>query len=351
VVLDLEYDMLNLCQLSEEIAECYSGFKSLTIPTAKVRLNEKGKLSTGKNEYPLSEESYDSLAEVAEMPRPFFKRLDPDVQATLFNHCFPISNRVRKIGRDIRLNLDEDQRVIGFDDPHLWRITPKKVMEVVCDSSPPGLSPEKIEIHRYELTPRRIHFSCFSPQIIKEPQPNDIINGGIDLVHNLTGDEGTQILCYFRRLVCANGAIAHVCSDSKQLRARRLPYSQYDETKLLKQIQKVLTETWTQLNDKLEAVTELLKKDRLSKQIIRQMRTRFSLNNMMIKTIEDALHNDELGETNTQYDYFNAISRVATHERWLNPRQQRTLSRLAGEFSQQTSNLCKECGQLMFEEN
>lgn len=315
------------------------------MPTDKIWLTETGKLFTGKNEFPVSMEGYDQLAHVADIPRPFFKKLDPDFQAIVFNHCFLKSAVVTKFGRNIRLDLDENQRVIGFDDPRLLRITSTRVIEAVCASLPQRLSPEEIEVQRPKLTPRYIHFSCFSPKIIEEPRRGDIINGGIDVVHNLTGDSGTQVLCYVRRLACTNGATAHVCRESKQLRARRLPNGQFDETDMLQQICRVLTETWAQLDEKLAAVKGLLNKDRIPIDLIRQQRTKFSLNDRMIKAIESALHKDEIGPTNTLYDMFNALSRVATHDVLLNSRQQRTLSRMAGELSQQTAHKCDKCGQ------
>jgi hypothetical protein len=61
--------------------------------------------------------------------------------------------------------------------------------------------------------------------------------------------------------------------------------------------------------------------------------------------IEHAMYEDELEPTKKQYDIFNAISRVATHDENLTFRQRRTLSRMAGEFSQQTVHQCKTCGQ------
>jgi hypothetical protein len=64
----------------------------------------------------------------------------------------------------------------------------------------------------------------------------------------------------------------------------------------------------------------------------------------MIKAIRNAISQDEIGPTGTQYDIFNAISRVATHHQNLTFRQQRILSRLAGEFSQQDIQKCEHCG-------
>jgi len=114
---------------------------------------------------------------------------------------------------------------------------------------------------------------------------------------------------------------------------------------MLDQMHRLLTEAWAQLDEKLEAVKGLLGKDRMPIEFLRQQRTKFSLNERMLRAIERAIREDELGRTNTQYDVFNALSRVATHEENLAFRQQRTLSRMAGEFSQQTVHRCDRRGQ------
>lgn len=89
----------------------------------------------------------------------------------------------------------------------------------------------------------------------------------------------------------------------------------------------------------------------VSVDFLRQQRTRFLLNNRILQAIEEAIRQDEIEPTNTQYDWFNAISRVATHDELLNFRQRRTLSRMAGEFSQYTAHQCRQCGSWIMAQN
>ncbi len=164
------------------------------------------------------------------------------------------------------------------------------------------------------------------------------------IIHYLTGELGTQIHCYLRRLICSNGAITHICNDDKQIRARRLHNGRFDEKDMLEQIGRLLTKTWEQLDTKLNAVAHLLDKKKVAVDFLRQQRTRFSLSNRVLRQIEGAIGQDEIGPTNSQYDWFNALSRVATHDERLSFRQRRTLSRVAGEFSQHTAHQCSQCG-------
>jgi len=343
------YNMSNLAQIAQQIREEYSNRRSYSVLAEQIDLKESGHLSTGKNEFFVAGEALDQLAQGADIPRPFFRRIQPDLRAIVFNRCFQLAVSRGRVPRAICLNLNRDMQVIGFDDSSLLRIGPVQLMEVVCSSLPSEKSAEHIDVAEFDLGSRRLSFSCFSPQILGEPRAGDIINGGVDVVHHLCGDAGTQISCYLRRLVCQNGAIAHVCSQNRQLRARRLNNGRFDEKDMLRQIGGLLVEAWAQLREKLDVVTHLLEEEPLPLDVLRQQRTRFSLNNRMLRAIESAARDDELGPTNTRYDTFNAISRVATHDASLSLRQRRTLTRMAGEFSQQAAHRCSQCGQWIVE--
>jgi hypothetical protein len=341
----------NLVQLTEEVKKEYSQLHSYVVPTKGIKMTEAGYLSTGKNEFPFTLDGLDQFARSADIPKQFIRRLPIDLRAIVFNQCFEMVIADGKLPRDIRINLNKDMQIVGFDDSSLLRISPVKLMEQICSSLPGGLTAGEIDVARFASSPKRIHLSCFSPEIISEPRPGDIINGGIDLIHYLAGDQGTQVFCYLRRLVCKNGAITHVCGENKHLRARRLHNGRFDEADMLSQIHRLLKEAWAQLQEKLDAVKGLLEKERIPMDFLRQQRTKFSLNDRTLKAIERAIQEDEFGSTNSQYDVFSALSSVATHDENLSFRQQRTLSRMAGEFSQQTVHRCDKCGQWVVQEN
>ena len=337
--------MENLIQLTERVEETYGSLPSYEVSSEKISLTDAGCLDTGKNQFPVLFESLDQLADKAHIPTHFFRKLPPDLQATLFNRCWQGVISDGRIPRRMRVNLNAASQVIGFDDPRLLRISLVKLMEAIQSSLPRELSPEQIGVARFDSTPHRLWISCFSPAVEGQPQPGDIVNGGVDVVHYLSGDKGCQIFCYLRRLRCKNGLVVHVCQEDRQLRARRLANGRFDEADMLVQIQRLLNEAWAQLPAKLQAIEGLLHKDRMPIEYLRQHRTRFSLNDRMLNAIERALHADEFDPTGTQYDILNALSRVATHNETLTFRQRRTLNRMAGEFSQQTAHRCEKCGQ------
>lgn len=340
-----------LAQLTQQIEEQYSNSHSYVIPTEQIKLTENGLLHTGKNEFPLSIEGYEQFARRSKIPPSFLLRLPTDLQAPVFNHCFQVQVADGSIGRDIRINLNKEKRVIGFDDPKLLKINAPKLMQLVITSLPKNLSAEQVTVSRLYLTTSVLSFSCFSPDISKEPRVEDVVNGGIDVHHSTSGEFGIQIRCYLRRKVCTNGACTHICEDEKQVRARRLSDGRFDEEDMIRQTRHLLIQVWQQLDAKLEAITALLDQPRVSPNLVRGQRTRFSLNNRTLEAIEAAVDRDELGVTNTQYDWFNAISRVASHETSISLRQQRRLMFMAGELSQQNARMCEKCGSWLGQSN
>jgi len=343
--------MQNLMQLTETVKETYGSLPSYEVSSETISLTDTGCLDTGKNQFPVLFESQDQLADKTHIPKHFFQELPPNLQAVLFNWRWQRAISDGVIPRHMRVNLNAANQVIGFDDPRLLRISLVKLMEVIRLSLPKELSPEQVSVARFDSTPQRLWISCFSPDKRGQPRAGDIINGGVDVVHYLSGNKGTQISCYLRRLQCANGAVVHVCRDDHPLRARRLLNGRFDEADMLGQIHRLLSEAWTQLPEKMRAIEELRDKDRMPIEYLRQQRTRFSLNERMLTAIERAINQDELGPTGKQWDIFNALSRVATHDESLTFRQRRTLSRMAGEFSQQTAHRCAQCGQWVREQD
>jgi hypothetical protein len=336
--------MKNLPLITEQIRKQYEGCSSFVIPPENVSLTDKGLLDTSKNQFPITREGLGQFAGYADAPKPFFLTLEPDLQAAIFNRRFQARLSDRRIPRRIRINLNQQNEITGFDDSKLFRTNPVKLMDTIISTLPKTLSAEKISVARADIGPNMMHISCFSPQSATEPQRGDIINGGIDILHCISGNAGTQISCYLRRLVCSNGATAHICAENTSLRVRRLSNNQFDESDMLSQIHDRLTHAWSQIDEKLNAIKALTQQKRILFDFLEQQRSRFSLNKHMLDAISLAINQDELGPTNTAYDTFNAISRVATHHENLTFRQQRTLSRLAGEFSQQEIHKCDKCG-------
>ena len=341
----------NLAQLTQQIRDHYSGLRTDTYFAEKISLNDDGLLQVNQNEYPVKAEAAEQFWCVLHIPKDFMKRVPSDIRSRIFNHFFHQALTKREIPNEIRLIFDNNDHVIGYDDPSLHTIDPITLCETVNNLLPNGLLAEEIDVSRLTLKPDLISFSCYTPQIMIQPRKGDIINGGIDINHSITGSSATQVRCYLRRLVCENGATTHVCNDSNIVRSRRLSNKDFTQADMHGQIYRLISEAWKQLETKLAGITNLLSIERVHSDYIKQLRTKYSLNNNMLKAFNKAIDEDELGTTNTQYDWFNAISRIATHVDTLSMRQQRTLMSMAGEFSQQHVHKCDQCGSWVIEES
>ncbi|MBN2456389.1 MAG: hypothetical protein JXB29_07650 [Sedimentisphaerales bacterium] len=343
--------MINLMQLTQQVRDEYENLLSIVVPTEQIRMTEHGQLFTGKNEFPTTREASEHFARLLKAPPRFYLTFEPDLRALFFNRRFPTLSADGVLGRDIRLTLNKERQIIGYDDPTLFKISPIKLMEIINTSLPQSLSAEQIEVSRLHISDTTLSLSCYSPQIGIEPRVGDIINGGVDVHHSTSGEFGTQIRVYLRRKICQNGACTHICDDRKHVRARRLSNGKFDENDMFNQIERLLIVAWRQINSKLEATRGLLNKKKVSAEFLNQQRTRFSLNNRILRLIEHAITQDEIGPTGTQYDFFNAISRVATHDNSLSLRQQRRLMFMGGEFSQQDVHKCPQCGNWIIGQN
>ena len=338
--------MWSLLQLTKEISEQYASSRSFVVSSEQISFTESGLLNTGKNEFILALDGSKQFARRSKVPVNFLHRLDIDLRATILDRCFHNAVANGTIGHEIRIDVNKENQVIGFDASKLLKIDALTLLQVVNDTLPKNknLSTEAILVSRLYMNPTILSFSCFSPELESQPRVGDTVNGGIDIHHSITGELGTQVRCYLRRLCCENGACTHICEGDKHIRARRLPNGRFDEHDMIRQIQRVVTQVWIQLNDKLEAIKILLDEPRVSPSLLRQQRTRFSLSDRVLRAIEQAIDADELGPTRTQYDWFNAISRVATHDASLSLRQRRVLMFMSGELSQTNARMCDKCG-------
>lgn len=334
----------SLAQTVEMVAREYAGHRSVVARVNNMTLTDGGHLRSGDDTYSLTHSGEEQLARILDMPARFYARLDGDLRSAYFGRHFVSRINVLGLPPELRIHIDGRHRIVGFDDPGLLRISPLRLMDVVNDTLPEGLSAEQIRVAVFGASADRFHISLVSPDMRREPRVGDVINGGIDVLHHSAGDRGTQVHCYLRRLVCANGAIIHVCNGRTKIRARRLPNGRFNEQDMLRQVGRVLSQAWGQVEEKLAATMSLLGERAISMEFLRQQRVRFSLSNRTLEAIEQALNADELEATNSQLDWFNAISRVASHHTPLSFRQRRILGRIAGELSQVRVDRCSECG-------
>ena len=341
--------MQNLGELTDAVAQEYGQLQSLPVLSEKVAMSDSGFLQAGKKEYPLTPDAICQFAHLIGAPADYYTGLDSDIRAAIFNRIFPAVIKNKRIA-DFYLILN-GQKILGYDDPTLHRIEPTALLKIFHSALPAGLRSDEIEIPSAVLADTRMDFSCVTPTVVVEPQLGDIINGGIHVHYSVTGQFATQIRCHFHRCICSNGSVVHVCKRVKRPRSRRLASKNFSQADMVLQLRRLMIEAWNQVQEKLLGIPDLLNMPPVASEFLEQQRTRLGINKRIITAIENAIEEDELATTHTQYDVFNAISRVATYDSELSLRQRRTLLQLAGEFSQNNVRRCSECGSWVAEQN
>lgn len=336
--------MTDLRQMSEQLGCRYAAVRRVTVPPQKLAITEDGHLILDNDRLELGSVAWDALGRFSGIPPSVLPRFDSSERAYLFNHRLP---RAHELGfpSQVAISISSDS-VIGMSDASLLQVDVPTLMEVLTGTIPEGLHPEEIAVDQCDVSETGFEVRLFSPRITDEPRRGDVVNGGVSLRYSVVGEHGTQVQCFLRRLVCANGMISHVCIGNAHGRARRLDSDRHQVEDMRLQLERLLTSAWSQLTDKLAALRELMSQPAADDSIYAQYRTRLSLNRRVVRAIMDAMYADELARTNSFFDFVNALSRVATHGNGalLTARQRRTLLRAAGEFSQRHVRRCEACG-------
>ena len=206
--------MQTLNQFAEQVRQSYSNQCALPFLTEQVVLEDSGTLRAGARDYTLSPEALAQFAQLSGISIKAFLAIDPDLRAEHFNRRLREKRAGGKFGSEIHLTFDKDGRILGFDKRGLLKIVAAGLIQIVMVSLPAGLPPGRVEVSRIHCSPTILSFSCFTLQEAIAPRAGDVVNGGIDVHHSITGEFATQIRCYLRRLVCKNGATVHICRNS-----------------------------------------------------------------------------------------------------------------------------------------
>ena len=208
--------MVSLDQFTQQIENKYANTKTETVSTQQIALTTEGLLRVGKKEMPMTTDALCQFARFGKIPTQFFLEIPSDLRAAIFNRLLPKRLASSSLAHNIRLTVDNQDQIHGFDDPTLHKLEPVILMKILKNSLPNNLSADQVEVGNYYLRNNIMSISCYTPIFFTEPRKGDIINGGVDIYHSITGEMATQVRCYIRRQICQNGATAHICSNEKK---------------------------------------------------------------------------------------------------------------------------------------
>lgn len=174
-------------------------------------------------------------------------------------------------------------------------------------------------------------------------RPGDVVQSGLHVVHHRFGEQATLIEAFILRLVCSNGMTRRECVGGKLPRTRKLPVDFPNGAELqMNQIRRLTQQTWNGLQAQLEALGATGERSANVPELLTRwlQRGRISVNAMMPR-LRAAWRAE--GEENTHYGAVNALTRVATHDLDLSPRQRRVLASLAGILAFSEVHVCPRC--------
>lgn len=256
-----------------------------------------------------------------------------------------IQNAGRRAGnapKDVRFSCDEQGSVVAASRGDVAHLANREVIAAVREAWPSSISSETLSVC-LQLSGTDFELTCHTSCLVAEPQPGDILRGGITIRHSQVGTTPTVILSYIHRLACSNGMTQRVCLQDKPSRTKRCQANSSSEH-TIEAIRQQVKQAWAQLDERLVGMKNLLDHRMEAHGLPDDLRRRWSINRAVAAEVAAAMQQDELGRTYTEYDLINALSRVATHSRRLAPRYRRHLSLAAGMFAQHHVHHCEKCG-------
>lgn len=269
----------------------------------------------------------------------------------------------RQIPDRMRLSIDGD-RVCGFRNADFVVISAANVAEALM-----SLGDSRFDFSSATVRHQQLDHSGFTvrfsfPTVCAKPRADDIVEGGLELVHSATGHCATRVRNFLYRVVCTNGMTTQVCVGDKTVRLRTRSEKQFAHGEMIASLTLVLKEALNQLGCKMNGVVQLAQNHVNAIEHIEQIATKHRLSKKVVEELKQALNQDELdpmGESDpTMFDVVNALSRVATHGRvttagsddWIIRKSVReSLTLVSGTLAASPVHLCPTCRRILSPSN
>ena len=306
-----------------------------------IRLRKDGLLDAGGEHFAVVIGGRRDLARLASIPAPFFRDLDPDLQAILFNRRFadtvPAASMI-----DIARN---DSGVIHIRRANrLHTIARSELVSAILDQAPSDTVSDGIRVITYALN-GHVDAALVTRALSTEPVRGDVVYGGVHLTIEEKG--ATQIGPALYRLECSNGAMSRICWKGHH-RIRRGD-GKGSRSRFLAIIRKFAGESWSCWHDVASSLRPLATRQLgdLDSLIARLRGRPFLISNAAARLVYNELQKHrERGETPSHYDLWNAITSVGTHSDIL-PQYAYRLRLGAGALARGRIGVCARCRQFI----
>ena len=287
------------------------------------------------------------MANIAQIPNPYFKDCTNELRAFSFNHRI---NQLLDPEAMLAVTLKDDA-LYKISNSKLLSIPRFKILDTVSNAKPSGVDRRNLRVIEYRYN-GSFDLSVISPDLNKEPHKGDTVAFGINVRGSRSGAIQVQGAAF--RLICSNGAINRICTHQR----RHLKRPQTDglsEADFLENIATVSRQAWNEWDahaDSLEKLTKITIDISNIEDLTKKLTAKpFFIPLKNVKLIIDYLKEHHSRQVITLYELYNAMTFIGTHQTSL-PYDFRVRLRLgAGEISRRNSRICDLCHQLVLDDH
>lgn len=243
-------------------------------------------------------------------------------------------------------------QVVGFANAELVTLSNRQVIEAIEAGTSQLSMKEATATLSGDTLAAAWELNVVFPFVRVQPRKGDFVLGGLTIKHSPAGLNGTQVLNYLYRLTCRNGSTVPICTGSKRLRIRRLREQQFADQEVIDRLGQVIAQGADEIDKMLTAVANLDSQKVDPIETLNQIALKHRVSNSVRNRLLEALSRDEAGpvarDRASMYDVWNAVTRVATHDRdLLTDSVQERLSVFSGAYSQQSIHTCPTCRRIL----
>jgi len=236
----------------------------------------------------------------------------------------------------------KDGRLTNLFRADLLRLSNNEFLQAVMDGIGNGAA--SLSLAKVELSFDRLEVELVTPRKSIDVRLGDRVYGGLELRHYPLGQKPTTIQTFMQRLVCSNGMTRRECTSRDGInRTRKLRFDHPDGKQLqLNQVRRLAKSTWENIEPKLEQLGFTANRPVEVEPALEQWlrRARMSHDRLMNRLL--AAWRVE-GAESTEFGLVNALTRVATHDETLTPRERRMLAALGGLLAGSHAHICPRC--------
>jgi hypothetical protein len=352
--------LLDMREVMDEIGRLDSSVSRSVVPVRSLGF-EQGCLIAGDDRLEVAGDHFASLCQAVGAPPAYLQGLGEPHLSQLLDLQFHRGDHVdwmmsRRLLGTTRRHLQEvavaqqDGQFLGFGRADLLCLTGKDVVESVHQGVKSVFLSDfnQFRVANWQIV-AKLGFSLdlVIDAVNVDAGVGDVILGGIHIEHSIFSlDDATRIDTYLHRIACLNGSIRRECVGTKgQAQRIRRHINRLDSVdQALSTITNITASRARTLKEKLDSVAKL-KAMPVTDPIAFIRRQLQHVPRLSSKRTARLIETQLPNATNnlSQYDIWNAITHVATHNNNVSPSVRHLLLLLGGVIGTQANHVCQLC--------